>query len=149
MVSSPIRFFFVTEVRGQKHPGEADKYRNSSPYMNHFMLSKYCQHPVQGNQCRERAGHHRHHRQEKTSPIPQISVSAPWEPMNSHPSWSGQRQSKINLYNNIYTVKELRVLLTSDYVILSSLHRMFSTAIDRSSIMTTVHRISIIVYSCL
>ena len=51
--------FFETKVRGQKHPREADKCRNSKPYINHFILSKYCRHLVLGNQCPERVGHRR------------------------------------------------------------------------------------------
>ena len=36
-----------------------NKCRKSIPYINHFISSKYYQHPVQDNQCQERAGHHR------------------------------------------------------------------------------------------
>ena len=45
IVTIPIRYYsnpvFNKKVRGQKHPWEVDKYRNSSPYFRHFMLSKY------------------------------------------------------------------------------------------------------------
>ena len=51
--------FFKNKVFGQKHPMEVDKFRNSIPYINYFIPSKYCQNPVQDNQCPERAGHHR------------------------------------------------------------------------------------------
>ena len=36
-----------------------DNCRKSSPSIRHFILSIYWQHPVQDNQCPERAGHHR------------------------------------------------------------------------------------------
>ena len=41
----------------------------------------------------------------------------------------------------------VRVSLISPYVYLLSLQYMFSTVINRSFIMTTMHRISIVVYS--
>ena len=40
-------FFFKKEVCRQKHPRKADKCRNNISYVNHFILSKYCQHPLQ------------------------------------------------------------------------------------------------------
>ena len=36
-----------------------DNCRNSCPYIKYFLLSTYCQHPVQDNQYPEQAGHHR------------------------------------------------------------------------------------------
>ena len=51
--------FFKKRVYGWKHPREVDNCRNSSPYIKHFILSKYWQHMVKDNQCPERAGHHR------------------------------------------------------------------------------------------
>ena len=44
---------------GRKHPRGVENYINSSPYNKHFRLSKYWQHPIQGNHCQERAGHQR------------------------------------------------------------------------------------------
>ena len=43
-----------SKVRGQKHPREVVKNRNSIPN-----TSKDCQHPVLDNQCPRRGGHHR------------------------------------------------------------------------------------------
>ena len=42
---------FKKNVRGHKHPREVDNSRNSSPNINHYIHSKYSQHPVLDNQC--------------------------------------------------------------------------------------------------
>ena len=47
------------ESHGRKHLRKFDNCRNSSPCIEHFILSKYWQHPVQDNQWPERPGHHR------------------------------------------------------------------------------------------
>ena len=44
---------FKKKVLGWKHQREVDNCRNSSPYIGHFILSKYWQHPVQDIQCRK------------------------------------------------------------------------------------------------
>ena len=51
--------FSDEKVRRQKHHVEAVKYRNSIAYINHVILSNYCHHLVQDNQCPETACHHR------------------------------------------------------------------------------------------
>ena len=51
--------FSKRKSMGRKHPREVENYRNSSAYNKHFILSKYWQHPIQGNHCLERAGHQR------------------------------------------------------------------------------------------
>ena len=48
-----------SKVRGQKHPREVVKNRNSIPNISQYITSKECQHPVWDNQCPRRAGHHR------------------------------------------------------------------------------------------
>ena len=57
METSPIRFSKRKSVCGNILR-EGDNCRNSSPYIRHFILSKYCQHPVQDNQCPERHSHY-------------------------------------------------------------------------------------------
>ena len=52
-------YVFKKKVRRQKHHREADKCRNNIPYIKHFILSEYCQYPVQYKQYPERSGHHR------------------------------------------------------------------------------------------
>ena len=44
--------------RNRKHPRQTDTCRNSIPYINNLRC-KFCQHPIQGNQRPERAGHRR------------------------------------------------------------------------------------------
>ena len=46
-------------VRGEKHPREADKYRNNIPHTNHLILGKDNQHPIYDNQCPEKAVYYR------------------------------------------------------------------------------------------
>ena len=53
--SNPL---FKKNVRGQKHPRNADKCRNSIPNTQHFRLHDKSKDTVQENQCPERAGHH-------------------------------------------------------------------------------------------
>ena len=58
MANYSVRYS-LSKVRGQKHPREVVKDRNSIPNISQYITSKYCQHPVQGNQSPRRAGHHR------------------------------------------------------------------------------------------
>ena len=51
--------FFKNEFRGQKHPRNVDKCIYIVQYIDYCILSKYCQHSVQDNQCPEKPGHHR------------------------------------------------------------------------------------------
>ena len=61
IVTCPIRFcccffgfcfcFLEKVVRGQKHHMEADNCRNNMPNIDHFIVNRYSQHPVQDNQC--------------------------------------------------------------------------------------------------
>ena len=44
-------------VHWQKRPREVDMRRNNVTHINHCILSKYSQHPVQDKRCLERAGH--------------------------------------------------------------------------------------------
>ena len=49
---------FLKRSPWQKHPREMNKCKNSIPYINHFMVFKYCQHPVQDTKCcPERVAH--------------------------------------------------------------------------------------------
>ena len=48
--------FFKKKVRRQKHTKNADKGKNSLPCINHLIMSKHCQHPVQNNHCPEMKG---------------------------------------------------------------------------------------------
>ena len=66
-----------------------------------------------------------------------------------HPPRSGQGHSTSYLYSSICTVDELRASVVLHSGILSSLHHCFSTAIDKSSMMTTVNRVSTGVYTSL
>ena len=54
ILTSQIRFF-LKKVRGQKHHKEVDECRNDFPYINHFLLGRYCPNPVQDNQWPEKA----------------------------------------------------------------------------------------------
>ena len=60
-----VSLFFKRKVRGQRHSRETNKCRKNTPYSTNFIVRKYWQHPVQDNQCPERAGH----------PRPTLSVS--------------------------------------------------------------------------
>ena len=79
-------FFSQKNVRGPKHPREVHNCRNSSPYIKHFILSKYWQCPVQDNQCPERADHRR-------PPFPHQSIQ---KKQVAHPHPPSVRLFKVN-----------------------------------------------------